>query len=102
MLDSTVYLYHLLTPHQTRTPADSRLIISDPSGCDPSTCNTFIGISTNENNSSFFDFYIEGAAAGWVAVGFSETQSMVGTQGGAEIALLAMYLLWAVSGAEDS
>ena len=62
---------------QVRAPEDSRLIVSDPPDCDRPTCDLFIGISTNAN-SSFFDFYIEGDAAGWVAVGFSETQNMVG------------------------
>ena len=64
---------------QTRTPEDSRLIVSIPDGCNiASQCDLFVGISTNEDNSSFFDFYIEGEADGWVAVGFSETQDMVG------------------------
>ena len=37
----------------------------------------FVGISTNADNASFFDVYLEGEADGWVAVGFSETHSMV-------------------------
>ena len=54
-------------------------MVSIPEGCNiSSVCNLFVGISTNEDNSSFFDFYIEGDANGWVAVGFSESRNMVG------------------------
>lgn len=31
----------------------------------------------NEDNSDFLDIYMEGATAGWIAVGFSDTASMV-------------------------
>ena len=51
----------------------------DPEGCDPSACNTFIGIDTNEGNSDYLDIYMEGASEGWIAVGFTETPNMVHT-----------------------
>ena len=42
-----------------------------------SNCNTFVGISVNSGDSDYLDIYMEGAAMGWVAVGFTETPSMV-------------------------
>ncbi len=39
-----------------------------------------MGISTNPGSPEFLDFYIEGESQGWVAVGFSETQNMVGSK----------------------
>ena len=56
---------------------DYALIIRDPAGCVPSECTIFVGIDRNEGNSSYLDFYMEGEAMGWVAVGFSESSSMV-------------------------
>ena len=37
-----------------------------------------MGIRTNEHNDSFLDFYFEGDAHGWVAVGLTKTPNMVG------------------------
>ena len=56
---------------------DYDLIFSDPEGCEVSACNTFIGIDTNQGNSDYLDIYMEGSTQGWIAVGFSETASMV-------------------------
>ena len=62
---------------QTRSPDDYRLRYREPSGCEPDSCNYFVGIDTNEGDSSFLDIYLVGKAKGWVAVGFSETSDMV-------------------------
>ena len=62
---------------QVRDPLDYRLRIRDPAGCDPSSCNLYVGIDTNAGNNGFLDIYLEGNAAGWVAVGFSESRDMV-------------------------
>jgi hypothetical protein len=61
-----------------RAPADFRLILRDPPACDPDTCNIYVGIDTNTQDPSFLDFYIQGEAQAWVAVGFSESPNMVG------------------------
>ena len=37
----------------------------------------FVGIDTNSGDPDYVNIYIEGEADGWVAVGFSETRSMV-------------------------
>lgn len=62
---------------QVRAPADYRLVFSSPANCDPSTCDIFVGIDTNTGNPDFLDIYMEGTTQGWVAVGFSNSQSMV-------------------------
>ena len=56
-----------------------RISIRSPSGCNQSSngCNYFLGINTNNKNSSYLDFTLEGKAKGWVAVGFSKTPNMV-------------------------
>ena len=45
--------------------------------CEVSDCTVYVGIAVNAGNSSFLDFYIEGDATAWVAVGFSTSPSMV-------------------------
>ena len=37
----------------------------------------FFGARVNPNNSNYLDMRLEGDASGWVAIGFSETASMV-------------------------
>ena len=64
---------------QVRAPQDYRLVFSDPPNCAPSTCNIFVGIDTNAGNGLFLDIYMEGNTQGWVAVGFSDSASMVQT-----------------------
>ena len=61
-----------------------RISVAVPSGCEKnvSKCTYFIGINTNSENSSYIDFTLEGSAKGWVAVGFSDTASMVSNGGG--------------------
>ena len=62
---------------QIRNAGDYRLRYRQPSGCDPDSCEYFVGIDTNQNDSNFLDFYLVGKARGWVAVGFSKTANMV-------------------------
>ena len=62
---------------QTRSATDYSLIFREPEECDPSACNTFIGIDTNQGNSDYMDIYMEGATEGWIAVGFTKTPNMV-------------------------
>ena len=78
---------------QTRAPADYRLRYHDPEGCDPESCNYFMGIDTNEGNSSFLDFYLTAVIDGWVAVGFSETANMVCFRTCATCLAPCMYML---------
>ncbi|XP_064386736.1 putative ferric-chelate reductase 1 isoform X3 [Halichondria panicea] len=59
-----------------RAPEDYRLQILSPTGCSRASCDLFIGIDTNTGDDGFLDIYMEGTAAGWVAVGFSETADM--------------------------
>ena len=60
-----------------RAASDYTLIYRNPEGCDPSSCTTFIGIDRNQGNSDYLDVYMQGSTQGWIAVGFSETRSMV-------------------------
>lgn len=57
-----------------------RISVSIPKGCEKksiSKCDYFLGINMNSEDSSYVDFTLEGKAKGWVAVGFSDTPSMV-------------------------
>ena len=51
----------------------------------------FVGINTNSGNSGYLDIFLEGEAAGWVAVGFSETQNMVRDEQTTNYMLVFMY-----------
>ncbi len=68
------------TTAPVRSPDEYRFVRSHPEGCSRADCNVFIGIDTNTGDNGFLDIYMEGTAEGWVAVGFSETASMVGTK----------------------
>ena len=68
------------TTAPVRSPDEYRFVRSHPEGCSRADCNVFIGIDTNTGDDGFLDIYMEGTAEGWVAVGFSETASMVGTK----------------------
>jgi hypothetical protein len=64
------------TPSTDPSAYDLRYRI--PSGCDPTTnCTYFVGLEVNANDSSFLDVFLTAPVAGWVAVGFSPTPSMV-------------------------
>lgn len=60
-----------------RSPEDYRLQSFSPEGCNISNCDLYIGIDTNTGDADFLDIYLEGTAAGWIAVGFSATNNMV-------------------------
>ena len=66
-----------LLPPQTTDPEDYRLIFRRPPGCAPSVCSFFAGVQTNENSSTFLDFYLEADANGWAAIGVSASANMV-------------------------
>ena len=48
-----------------------------PSGCSRTSCNVYVTMAPNTMNSDYLDIYMEGTAAGWVAVGFSDSRAMV-------------------------
>ena len=61
-----------------RRREDYRLIFRNPVYCvNVYDCETYVGIDTNSGDSDFLDIYMEGRASGWVAVGFSDSISMV-------------------------
>ncbi len=60
-----------------RSPDEYGISVTQPEGCSRSECDLFIGIDTNTGDNGFLDIYMEGTAEGWLAVGFSETASMV-------------------------
>ena len=62
---------------QVRDPEDYRLTFRTPEGCNVTNCTSFVGIDTNTGNPGILDIYMEGEAQGWVAVGFTDTRSMV-------------------------
>ena len=49
-----------------------------PQNCVQSSCDFFVGISDDMNDSGVLHFTLEGKAKGWIAVGFSKTPNMVG------------------------
>ena len=51
-----------------------------PFDCIQTKCDVFVAIDTNAGDPDYLDVYLEGAAGGWVAVGFTETANMVGRQ----------------------
>lgn len=68
----------LLTPLlQKKNPEEYRLTFRNPPDCVVSECDVFVAIDTNAGDPGFLDIYLEGAAEGWVAVGFTDTRSMV-------------------------
>ena len=60
-----------------RDPEDYRLTFRTPANCLLDQCNVFVGIDTNAGNSDYLDITMQGVASGWLAVGFTITQSMV-------------------------
>ena len=48
-----------------------------PDGCNRTTCEYYVGLSPNPSDSSYLDVYLEGNAAGWIAIGFSLNRQMV-------------------------
>ncbi len=60
-----------------RNPANYRITARNPAGCEVADCSVFVGIDTNVADPRFLDIYLEGNARGWVAVGFTDSPSMV-------------------------
>ena len=48
-----------------------------PSNCQTTNCDYYLAIKPNGNDSMYTDFYIEGTAMGYVAVGLSSSGGMV-------------------------
>ena len=48
-----------------------------PNNCQKTDCDYYLAIKPNGNDSTYTDFYIEGAASGYVAVGLSSSGGMV-------------------------
>ena len=48
-----------------------------PENCLRQECEYFVGLGLNPSNSSYLDVYLEGNAAGWIAIGFSLNRQMV-------------------------
>ena len=70
------YFYH------SQEGSKYRISIGTPRGCEKISihkCDYFLGINTNGEDSDYLDFTLEGRAKGWIAVGFSETPTMVKT-----------------------
>ena len=57
--------------------SEYRLRYREPRGCVPDDCDYFVGIDTNEGESSFLDVYLVGKTRGWVALGLTKTANMV-------------------------
>ena len=74
---SRVLTLDLLLLLQTRSPEEYRITARIPTDCVVSECTVFVGIDTNDGESTYLDIYMEGTAQAWVAVGFSESQNMV-------------------------
>ena len=62
---------------QTRSGKNYNLVFREPVGCEPSACDIFVGIDTNQGNSSYLDIYMQGNSQAWIAVGFTESPNMV-------------------------
>ena len=57
--------------------AFSNLTFGSPSGCSRTSCDVYVTMAPNTMNSDYLDIYMEGTAAGWIAVGFSDSTAMV-------------------------
>ena len=56
-----------------------RFNISIPAGCTPytSTCTFYAALRTNVNSSEWLDYYMEGAATGYLALGWNNVSQTV-------------------------
>ena len=82
ILDSTTCTFLFFFFFFLQETSNYRISVGIPKGCEKksiSKCDYFLGINTNSENSFFVDFTLEANAKGWVAVGFSDTPSMVHT-----------------------
>ena len=74
------YLFTCFPPFcvQPVDPSEYGLFYRMPPGCDPPTdCMYYVGMEVNASDSAYLDVYLTASVAGWVAVGFSLTPSMV-------------------------
>ena len=67
----------MLTARQIRNIEDYRLTFRQPPGCQLANCSVVVGIDTNTGDPTVLDIAMQGVAGGWLAVGFSPSQSMV-------------------------
>ena len=66
------------TPPPPVNETGFRLTLTQPEGCARESCTVFVGINTNATDEGYLDITLEGAASGYVAVGFSDSANMVG------------------------
>lgn len=62
---------------QARDPEDYRLTFRMPPDCNVTNCTIFVGIDSNNVTDDFLDVYMTGETEAWLAVGFSDSRSMV-------------------------
>ena len=48
-----------------------------PENCPRQECDYFVGLGLNPSDPTYLDVYLEGNAAGWIAIGFSNNTQMV-------------------------
>ena len=53
-------------------------MFKSPTDCERSNCTFYWAMGPNTANSQYLDVYMEGTVDGWLAVGFSLDQAMVG------------------------
>ena len=53
------------------------IIFRTPPNCERELCTFYWAMGANTANPQYLDVYMEGTAAGWLAVGFSKDQNMV-------------------------
>ena len=70
-----------------------RLTLTQPEGCARESCTVFVGINTSTTDEGYLDITLEGAASGYVAVGFSDSANMVG---------IYLYVCLELSGTENN
>ncbi|XP_019851673.1 PREDICTED: uncharacterized protein LOC100636115 isoform X9 [Amphimedon queenslandica] len=63
-------------PSQATAVGSHNLLFGMPQGCDRSSCEYYVGLSPNPSDPTYLDVYLEGNAAGWIAIGFSLNKQM--------------------------
>ncbi|XP_019851666.1 PREDICTED: uncharacterized protein LOC100636115 isoform X3 [Amphimedon queenslandica] len=63
-------------PSQATAVGSHNLLFGMPQGCDRSSCEYYVGLSPNPSDPTYLDVYLEGNAAGWIAIGFSNNTQM--------------------------
>uniref|UniRef100_A0A1X7SM59 DOMON domain-containing protein n=1 Tax=Amphimedon queenslandica TaxID=400682 RepID=A0A1X7SM59_AMPQE len=66
----------MICPVQTTAVGSHNLVFGMPEGCERSTCEYYVGLSPNPSDPTYLDVYLEGNAAGWIAIGFSLNTQM--------------------------